>query len=228
MTKIPTKKRGRGRPPKPEAERKRNNVTVRLRDATRAALEKWAKENQRSLSEEIETRLERSALDQGQLAAAMEATYGRWLAGLLQVIGAAAQDAGRTAGLMSTMSAAISPAGTNWQAGVEGFHTWQTNPFGFNEAAVAISAVVEEFRPADAVVAPPGDLTASSGEPSNIGVVGKGMAIRRIVAINQYDPESADGAWAKPIREQLGLKPGQRTPREQAMYDRVSRKGKAR
>lgn len=49
-----------GRPSLPAAERKRNNVTMRLRDETKARLEADARRNQRSLSEEIEWRLELS------------------------------------------------------------------------------------------------------------------------------------------------------------------------
>lgn len=54
-------KKARGRPPKTAAERKRNNVTIRMRDATKADLEAAAAGNQRSLSEEIEFRLEESS-----------------------------------------------------------------------------------------------------------------------------------------------------------------------
>ena len=51
-------KRGRGRPPKPAESRKRNNVTLRVRDETKALLERDAAQHQRSLSEEIEARIE--------------------------------------------------------------------------------------------------------------------------------------------------------------------------
>jgi hypothetical protein len=50
----------RGRPPKPPAARKRNNLTIRVRDKLKADLEANAAGNQRSLSEEAEFRLERS------------------------------------------------------------------------------------------------------------------------------------------------------------------------
>ena len=57
-----TKKRGR--PPVAPELRKRNNVTIRLRDQLKASLESDAQENGRSLSEEIEARLERSLEEQ--------------------------------------------------------------------------------------------------------------------------------------------------------------------
>jgi hypothetical protein len=50
-------KRRRGGQPKPPAERKRNNLTFRARDQLRADLEKAAAAAQRSVSEEIEYRL---------------------------------------------------------------------------------------------------------------------------------------------------------------------------
>jgi TraY domain len=51
-------KPSRGRPRKPGQSRKRNFVTLRLRDETKAALMRAAEANQRSLSEELEARIE--------------------------------------------------------------------------------------------------------------------------------------------------------------------------
>jgi hypothetical protein len=53
------KKRKRGGQPKPPAERKRNNLTFRARDQLKAALESAAAASERSVSEEIEFRLNR-------------------------------------------------------------------------------------------------------------------------------------------------------------------------
>lgn len=55
--------RNRGGQPKPAAERKRNNLTFRVRDNLKSQLQASADENQRSLSKEIECRLERSFVD---------------------------------------------------------------------------------------------------------------------------------------------------------------------
>lgn len=60
---------------RPEA-RKRNNVTLRLRDRLRAALQAEADANGRSLSEEMETRLERSLRDD-RVVALLEEISGR-------------------------------------------------------------------------------------------------------------------------------------------------------
>ena len=53
------RKRKRGGQPKPPAERKRNNLTFRARDQLKAALETAAAASERSVSEEIEFRLNR-------------------------------------------------------------------------------------------------------------------------------------------------------------------------
>jgi hypothetical protein len=84
MTETP--KRPRGRPPKPEAERKRGNLTMRLRDATRLALEDAAAANQRSLSEECEARLEYSLRDQRLFDEAIDLEYGEGTAGILALL----------------------------------------------------------------------------------------------------------------------------------------------
>jgi DNA-binding CsgD family transcriptional regulator len=60
-------KRSRGRPRVAETARKRNNITIRMRDALRATLEEAAVANQRSVSEEIERRLEERELLAGIL-----------------------------------------------------------------------------------------------------------------------------------------------------------------
>ncbi len=63
--------RKRGRPAKPPSQRKRNNVTTRMRDQLKERLEGEARPSDRSLSEEIEFRLERSFLDDARFAALM-------------------------------------------------------------------------------------------------------------------------------------------------------------
>src|SRR5580693_5464199 len=60
---MDNEKRARGRPPMRPEDRKRHNLTLRLRDTTRAALERVAAQASRSVSEEIEYRVEQSLLD---------------------------------------------------------------------------------------------------------------------------------------------------------------------
>lgn len=69
MIKPETKKAStRGRPPLDPGRRKRNNVTIRLRDELKSAVQEAGSEEGRSLSEEIEYRLERSILVEDHLA----------------------------------------------------------------------------------------------------------------------------------------------------------------
>ena len=54
-----TTKQKRGRPRKPDSEKRRNNVTIRMRDSLKRRLKESAVDAGRSLSEEIEFRLEK-------------------------------------------------------------------------------------------------------------------------------------------------------------------------
>jgi hypothetical protein len=53
-------RRARGRPRVQDTARKRNNVTIRMRDELKSKIEQSAGTYQRSISQEIESRLERS------------------------------------------------------------------------------------------------------------------------------------------------------------------------
>jgi hypothetical protein len=64
----PAQKRKRGGQPKPAEERKRNNLTFRARDQLKADLEAAAEYSGRSVSEEIEYRLQRSFVEDAQIA----------------------------------------------------------------------------------------------------------------------------------------------------------------
>jgi len=64
----PAQKRKRGGQPKPAEERKRNNLTFRARDQLKADLEAAAEYSGRSVSEEIEYRLQRSFVEDEQIA----------------------------------------------------------------------------------------------------------------------------------------------------------------
>ncbi len=77
-------KKQRGRPRKPDSEKRRNNVTIRMRDDVKRRMEEAADSQGRSLSEEIEFRLERTFLE--------EAAYGgKELNGLLKIMVGAAE-----------------------------------------------------------------------------------------------------------------------------------------
>ena len=76
MTTKPKPKRKLGRPPLPLRERKRNNVTTRLRDGLKGDLENAAAEEGRSLSEEIEFRLELSFISEKERLAHLHHQFG--------------------------------------------------------------------------------------------------------------------------------------------------------
>ena len=78
----------RGRPPK-SGERKRASFNTRLRDSLKSQLEAAAALAGRSLSEEIEFRLEHSLDDQRFLFVTLEAAFGREISGLALLLGLA-------------------------------------------------------------------------------------------------------------------------------------------
>lgn len=57
---TPSGRRPRGRPQVPDEAKKRNNVTIRMRDELKSKIQQAAAEHGRSISEEIERRLEHS------------------------------------------------------------------------------------------------------------------------------------------------------------------------
>ena len=73
----------RGRPPLAPGKAKRASFNTRLRPSLKVVLEAAATQQGRSLSEEIEFRLERSLDDQRLLVEALELGFGRQVAGLM-------------------------------------------------------------------------------------------------------------------------------------------------
>jgi hypothetical protein len=83
----------RGRPPLAPGKAKRASFNTRLRPSLKVVLEAAATQQGRSLSEEIEYRLERSLDDQRHLVEALELGFGRQVAGLMLAIGCVIRDA---------------------------------------------------------------------------------------------------------------------------------------
>jgi len=81
---VKPKVKRRGRPPISPEQRKRNNVTLRLRDELKQKLEKGARATGRSLSEEMEFRLEQSSASDDEFGGAEYRS-------IFQVLGAAAK-----------------------------------------------------------------------------------------------------------------------------------------
>lgn len=140
MKKAETK-RGRGRPAIPAEARKRNNVTIRLRDDTKAALEKAAAENDRSLGDEIESRIAATFRQGDALTRLKQEPGGPEVYAILTVVGQAMQQAGLW-GLVYARSDS---------------DNWTRNPFAYEHAKRAASLVLEALRP-------PGDATPPEPE----------------------------------------------------------------
>jgi hypothetical protein len=131
-------RRPRGRPPVPAETRKRNNVTIRMRDELKAKVEQSADAHQRSISQEIERHLERS-FDQDQR---LEDVFGSAdLFGLLRVVGAAMDVAGKSAAFMATRSP-------------EASRGWIDHPDAYDQALQAAVDVLQRLRPPGKVELP--------------------------------------------------------------------------
>jgi hypothetical protein len=188
-------KRPRGRPPKPDAERKRGIFAMRMRDGTMALLAQRAAANQRSLSEEGEALLEYALHAEERLDQSFDLTFGRPAAGLLMVLARAIRDTGPHAGFMTTMS----------QSGAE---NWLNNPYAFNEVSSAVTDIIDGFRP-EGTIEPPRMPDGPPGSPDLnkvIATIGREAAKHLLEAIANPAGGSDRGLeqWAAPARERLG------------------------
>jgi hypothetical protein len=141
-------KRPRGRPAKPESERRRSNLTLRAHDDMRAKLEKGANAYGRSLSEEAEFRLNHSFEVESQFDQMLDLAFGSQLGGLMMLIGYLLRDVGNSAGFGSTFT-------------LVGAKEWLNNPYAFDQATKALAALMEQLRPEGEIEVP--RLKLSSG-----------------------------------------------------------------
>jgi hypothetical protein len=184
-------KRPRGRPPKPAEERKRGNLTMRLRDATRIALEESAAANQRSLSEECEARLEYSLRDQRLFDEAIDTECGQGTAGILALLREV---------IKRVASDCLPFAGTPGA-------TWMMHPVTYDQAVKAINLALETLRPpGDPNRVTAGDLIWSEGlDPGSWTRAGEIRAALMLHAVTDPDHAFAGfGPRAKPLAEKLG------------------------
>jgi hypothetical protein len=131
--------RMRGRPRKrPIKQGDRVSLAFRITPALKDALDRATKQSGRSQSQEAEFRIERTFLDQQSMIEALELTYGRDLAGILQIIGDAMLSTGKNAGFMMTCSP-------------EGSENWCDDATAFAEATEAARFVLNEFKPSGEV-----------------------------------------------------------------------------
>lgn len=133
MPEQPPPPRKRGRPPNPQAAKRRNNVTIRMSDDLKAKLQEMAESEGRSLSEAIELRLE------GSFRAAQHIT---------DVLGG--PDVRRTAMLMA---ATFANAGARYAA-MNGHPEWTAkewtlDPDCYREAMAAVAGALLRDFPSD-------------------------------------------------------------------------------
>jgi len=198
------KKPKRGRPPKPKTERRRNILSVRVRDETLKALTSCAEKAERSISQEVESRLERSFEALGMLPEVLALAYGRQLAGLLMVMGRAMSSMGEYAGFMSK------PTGVRRD-------DWPEDPFAYDLATKALAHVVEGFRPSGQVEAP--KLAKSFVETAGMSMeeLSRGFANGVLSAAAGRPAKVEDRTFAKEVRSLLGKLAEVETPNKEQL-----------
>ncbi len=183
-------KRPRGRPPAPEAERRRVNVTLRLRNQTKEALERAANQNGRSLSEESEQRPDASVRSEGTAEEMLDFAYGRPLAGILILAARVMRETGASAGFTSTHSLA-------------GAANWPSDPYAFDQAVRAVIAVLETLRPDGEIKVPSirGVSALFAGMHERLGI---GFASSALSAVAGEELTADLAEWGERVRKRLG------------------------
>jgi hypothetical protein len=179
---------GHRRGPKPQGpfEYKRRMLTTRITDDIRTKLDAAARDAGRSLSQEIEMRLEGSFQAKGQLREALELTLGPQVAALVLMMGFAMRDTARWPGRPFSPVKLLS------------------EPFLFAQAAAAAAKVID-------VVKPDGDPDARlfadvEGAPPEMREqwtnLGRDVGAQICLEIARY-PDRV-GPWTSTIRDWLG------------------------
>lgn len=189
------KKPRRGRPPLKPDSRRSYKLSVTIREKLRRQLEHAAEEEGRTLSQEVEYRIEQS-FDRGELIFdAMTLAYGHQLAGLVIAVARAMSSAGRLSGFKS---------------GDSGFlgQDWLDDPFAYEQALTAAVTVLKELRPPGRPVASGGDakmlenlnvLMASTHSKSWGEWSGKDF----LCALRGEESTVNDSPWLQRVRELL-------------------------
>lgn len=179
-----------GRPRKPNSERKRNNLTIRIRDALRDDLETSATANQRSMSEEAEARLERSVQIGAFAHEALALAYGPHTAGLALLIARAMNDTGKQCGFLKTSS-------------LESSNDWMDVPYAYSQAAQAVRRILELAKP-EGDDSPPGLFPPDHSLDGVEVAMGAGITNGLVAAVTEANAGTEIERWAAPLRELLG------------------------
>lgn len=125
---------------------------LRITPSVRSDLEKAARRNGRSLSQETEFRLERSLERQELFVEVLELKYGRQVAGLVGVVGEAIDYALENAAILGAQKK-LQPSDHSIDLR-NGDQRWLKDPFVFSEILKTVHAVLMLFQP-------PGDPSSS-------------------------------------------------------------------
>jgi hypothetical protein len=166
-----------GPKPKGPFEDKRRTLTTRITEATRLALENSAAEKGRSLSQEIEFRIECSFRDDNWLDAALDAAYGSRNAGVLMLLGRVMRDAG-----------AFAEATT--------LPDWLDDHGDFDAVARGLDTVIAALRPCRP--AAPNETGGAEWR-----AVHNANSVLRSVGDLEF-PYRSSGGWADKVRSRLG------------------------
>ena len=190
MGKPTNQKRPRGRPPQPEGVRRRSNLTLRVRDETKAALERNAAANGRSLSEEAETLLDEALRSPQLLDQAFDLALGHAPAGLVMLLVRAMQIVGSEAGIVATTGHFVADG-------------WLAAPYAFGQVAAALEAIIEAPRPEGAASPPKAPLGAGRDWNRRVATLGRATAQRLLADVVGTDGD-AMSQWHAGTRERLG------------------------
>jgi predicted HicB family RNase H-like nuclease len=179
----------RGRPPSEPGEAKRASFNTRLRPSLKLALEAAAKQEGRSLSEEIEFRLERSLDAQHQLIDALGLAFGRQVAALVLLVGLVAKE---------TVFFAREPRRPGHQASI-------SNAFVFGQVTMAINGLLRRIEPAESYKAPPpGKVLFTDELPDGVAVADSMVDLIADPEREDADLEEIFDLWGPAIRKWLG------------------------
>jgi hypothetical protein len=156
-------------------------------------LEKAAASNHRSLSEEIEARLELSLRDEGLLDQALDLKLGQQAAGLVLALIRVIENTGSYSGFHSTRT-------------LDGAKNWLGNPYAYSQVVNGVLAVLEGLRPeGDPETGEP--KLREPGDPDRSAVfahLGRGFANGVLEALANPERGGEIGDWAVPVRARLG------------------------
>jgi hypothetical protein len=160
---------------------------LRVTRETKQKLDQAANASGRSQSQEAELRLEQSFNSASALFDALDLAYGRRWTGLLLLLAQVAQLTG-TRGVSAS------------QFNFNGCEDWVSDPFAYDQAARAMTFVLEAFRPRGLVALP----IETYGLPQEAWWrLGEGFARQLLADIQSRSDKNADSTILEAIRQRL-------------------------